>query len=1084
MKKISHAHSLQELVVKYLSTYSICFFSVLLLLLFYSPIQTLSQTVVVHVGSSEDGDPKYDDDGVVNGVIVWGAGKVHVSTSPRAYNNEILKIMPGAIVKLASYVTADADGKLKTWYQGGSLTCPGGIQIDGATITDIRDDSKGGDTNLDGNTSQISDSDMDSYPRIVFPENGNNYLRNSSINYIMEILILNTMTIENNHFYKLKWLTSKIEVPNHNAAPNISGNVFEFWSNGSGLYLPGMSPIINGNTFRYASDVTFDSYYAESLLLIGSWTLNNDEGTIPLTGVTKVTNNIFEAINAITVNDSYYDVCESILEGYIYHAEIRNNTIVGKSVSPQLLTGDCAIELHSQSDIKIEGNVIENFTTYLKFWDCKDATESGVVINSNRFIMNPDGFSNGFNVIRGNGYETFPIINAKNNYWGDPSGPKDPSSFDGFWNPRGKGLWLETGNFLDYIPFTGGGVPAGKDKLHITAVTIDPLPDNNLLPDLNATIHVNVDNFDLVTANSGKIIAYVQDDAGFYYNLPGAEVTVTADQHSTSVTDITFKVPITASTMNVTAILFPEGDLPTTTSNTVNFKVEQLSNNLKIMTIKGFNYGEHLVNGNNHNLTAKIKYTLTTSSPVLNGSLEFKITRCIRDTNVILQEFPLITMPVESGSEKTAEKEIPLSFALLNYNEKIEWLTIEVTLKDENGIIKGSDKTNGVIEWASVISDIDMIPAKNSNGLVTRTGCNEFMAGEKLILIGEATIANKLENANNLQLILDKYIFVFKDFSKNDFYPKYQCVNNISPEVKNYNFSFNTDVIIPQNVSSIHFSFFVKDASGNIALARGNCAVFVKSPALTSSQPLPAGESSIQFTPVRAMMNVSSNTQAGELTAGEIKTSSGSSNALMKNIKIDKVDLSYWNFIPINTYWIVYESQPAGDVAGTISFQYDPAVDFPANPLFNENKLVIAGLNPYSEELEALTTTLDINTNTVTASYDKFFQTWVVASLDSVSTAVDQSFEDKIPTSYGLFQNYPNPFNPLTTINYSIPESGFVTMSIYDMLGNKVETLLEEEKPAGNYSLIFDADRFSSGIYFYQLRTVDYIETKKMILLK
>ena len=85
---------------------------------------------------------------------------------------------------------------------------------------------------------------------------------------------------------------------------------------------------------------------------------------------------------------------------------------------------------------------------------------------------------------------------------------------------------------------------------------------------------------------------------------------------------------------------------------------------------------------------------------------------------------------------------------------------------------------------------------------------------------------------------------------------------------------------------------------------------------------------------------------------------------------------------------------------------------------------------------------------------------------------------------YYLEQNYPNPFNPNTTINYSIPKRYFVKIKIYDILGREIQTLVNEEEPAGHYKVNFNASKYSSGVYFYQLKTRDFISTKKMILLK
>ncbi len=93
--------------------------------------------------------------------------------------------------------------------------------------------------------------------------------------------------------------------------------------------------------------------------------------------------------------------------------------------------------------------------------------------------------------------------------------------------------------------------------------------------------------------------------------------------------------------------------------------------------------------------------------------------------------------------------------------------------------------------------------------------------------------------------------------------------------------------------------------------------------------------------------------------------------------------------------------------------------------------------------------------------------------------------EDKtIVNNYHLYQNYPNPFNPSTTINYQIPKISFVTIKIYDVLGNEIATLVNEEKPTGSYEVDFDGSELTSGIYFYQLKAGNFVETKKMILMK
>ena len=104
--------------------------------------------------------------------------------------------------------------------------------------------------------------------------------------------------------------------------------------------------------------------------------------------------------------------------------------------------------------------------------------------------------------------------------------------------------------------------------------------------------------------------------------------------------------------------------------------------------------------------------------------------------------------------------------------------------------------------------------------------------------------------------------------------------------------------------------------------------------------------------------------------------------------------------------------------------------------------------------------------------------------VDTVTTGL--TLNDIVPEEFQLFQNYPNPFNPSTKIKYTIPEGVQqpVSLRIYDILGNEIATLVNEEKPAGVYEIDFDASKYSSGVYFYKLQAGNFINVKKMMLLK
>src|SRR5690606_38146193 len=96
--------------------------------------------------------------------------------------------------------------------------------------------------------------------------------------------------------------------------------------------------------------------------------------------------------------------------------------------------------------------------------------------------------------------------------------------------------------------------------------------------------------------------------------------------------------------------------------------------------------------------------------------------------------------------------------------------------------------------------------------------------------------------------------------------------------------------------------------------------------------------------------------------------------------------------------------------------------------------------------------------------------------------------EQQIPNVFSLNQNYPNPFNPSTSIHYQLPISAKVEIKVFDVLGKEVETLVSDFQNSGSYKILFNADSFSSGVYFYRIiargENESFYEIKKMLLIK
>jgi hypothetical protein len=117
-----------------------------------------------------------------------------------------------------------------------------------------------------------------------------------------------------------------------------------------------------------------------------------------------------------------------------------------------------------------------------------------------------------------------------------------------------------------------------------------------------------------------------------------------------------------------------------------------------------------------------------------------------------------------------------------------------------------------------------------------------------------------------------------------------------------------------------------------------------------------------------------------------------------------------------------------------------------------------------------------------TTSMPNFTPTSKVYSFDQVVDV--KSHKNKLPERFFIHQNFPNPFNPITKIKYSIPHLLQVQIKVYDILGKEIETLVNNEKPAGNYELSWNAANLPSGVYFYRIQAGSFIETKKMVLIR
>jgi hypothetical protein len=106
-----------------------------------------------------------------------------------------------------------------------------------------------------------------------------------------------------------------------------------------------------------------------------------------------------------------------------------------------------------------------------------------------------------------------------------------------------------------------------------------------------------------------------------------------------------------------------------------------------------------------------------------------------------------------------------------------------------------------------------------------------------------------------------------------------------------------------------------------------------------------------------------------------------------------------------------------------------------------------------------------------------------ISAIYQGATAIDED-APAVPMKFELAQNFPNPFNPTTQIEYTLNNNTNVQITVYDLLGHEIATLVNEKKNAGSHSVVWDASGQSAGIYLYQMKTGNQILTRKMVLLK
>ncbi len=204
---------------------------------------------------------------------------------------------------------------------------------------------------------------------------------------------------------------------------------------------------------------------------------------------------------------------------------------------------------------------------------------------------------------------------------------------------------------------------------------------------------------------------------------------------------------------------------------------------------------------------------------------------------------------------------------------------------------------------------------------------------------------------------------------------------------------------------------------------------------------------------------------------------------------------------PDNSFWSpIKEPFTEGDEIGVFSPRSDLVGGFLQYSRITFSKSLsfrIYGDDPATPEIDGMRkgepmtfviwdyqTDTELPARATFASADSLYESGARYTLESLYVIDETAVSYAPPTPFILFQNSPNPANPTTTISFILPEDGTVTMDIYNVAGQKVDTLVNDFMDAGKRSVVWDGSGFSSGVYFYEIRSGDFVQMKKMALIR
>ena len=978
--------------------------------------------VLVHRISTEfeDGDPKLDAE-PVNDIVRWKSGAVHVvvgnfgvqgafvnSQFPH-YDTAILEIEAGAIVKIAADFQVNEQGTVTSWTPpqfgntGIAVIDGGAIEIDGAVLTDIRDDTHGGDTNQDSAASAPATTWY-----LRFGGTESEVVSNSTIRYAKFFEHLGSMTIRNNEFDFFGGIANGAYGDNTRdialgTSPLITENDFEMVQVGPGsLDLRGQSPIIDLNTFR--GPATAIKIGAQ----VKSPTLVHYSPPGPQSGVTVVSNNHIQTKRGIVMDTPSGRIYEQIR----FRGEIRGNTL-------DCIEAVCedGLHLNMATDVFVEDNDVTNyFTPFVVNPSGVDLAKDeslGLLklrLRNNRFST--QGVSNlTAPSVPDTIFKREVFLDAEHNWWGDASGPLDSTiqdvfGYDPFYNPLGKGIKIGQG--IDYAPFIGNS-PEPRDSIEIDGV-VQPQP----LPKAPEQISIDPNvRFNLKTATSGEVSIIARNEGGQILGQSSTPHDVTSAGNTVNVAPILVTVPDSTRVITVEAVLVPDGPGDTVRSNLQIIRVSVPPSRIRLACI-----GEHTIDigcpplnmiaGNLYQVRFGMEYSSA-------ETLHVKLRLFETDDIDLLQEFPSIEFDVPPAPNGTAEKNAMLTFPVRGRDGGFEQqLSVRLEAKNDQGEVVGLDF--GYREVYQEANRVNLAsPAKFYDDPTLQGASRSYaVTGEKPTIVMPVIWTIGTSAVTNWKVVAGPRISAGKNGSPLDDYTSRASLgglvtgNHTTPE--NLVVLTGSDPPLHADAAELWLEANLRTV-GDLTVARKHSRADVRNSATHLKKTVPPGASTQSYASVSASLDFTSNQTSGDVTVRRLwndfeptvpTTATGVAGTLRSTAAAEATSET---LIPLNRFWSIYGTLAHNTYAAKLHLTYDPDEDFPDDPRFKENSLVIAGVNPNGGSLDVLPSVLNAANDTITTDLLSTYESYVVASKveANVPTCGDPNGDSKVTAADALF---------------------------------------------------------------------------------